>query len=159
MPSRSSLDKKGILASITSRLALPCCSEKSKSEEGFLMNGSVPGFPEKGLSRQEVLAAMEEARGQDFDWRRGRLFSTVYPVDQEIYELLKDAFNLFFTENGLNPTVFPSLRKFENEVVAMTASLLGGDQHVVGNMTLGGSESLLLAVKTARDWARVHLPP
>jgi len=25
------------------------------------MNGSIPGFPEKGLSRQEILAAMEEA--------------------------------------------------------------------------------------------------
>ena len=122
------------------------------------MNGPVPGFPEKGLSRQEILAAMEKARGQDFDWRAGRLFSTVYPVDQEIYELLKEAFNLFFTENGLNPTVFPSLRKFENEVVAMSAALLGGDQQVVGNMTLGGTESLLLAVKTARDWARGHLP-
>jgi len=122
------------------------------------MNGTVPGFPEKGLSRREILSAMQEARGQDYNWRAGRLFSSVYPVDQEIYELLKEAFNMFFTENGLNPTVFPSLRKFENEVIAMSASLLGGDHNVVGNMTLGGTESLLLAVKTARDWARVHMP-
>lgn len=115
-------------------------------------------FPEKGRSKQEILAAMEEARREDFDWRHGRIFSTVYPVDQQLYELLKEAFNMFFTENGLNPSVFPSLRRFETEVVAMCAALLGGDEQTVGCMTLGGTESLLLAVKTARDWARENLP-
>jgi glutamate/tyrosine decarboxylase-like PLP-dependent enzyme len=40
----------------------------------------------------------------------------------------------------------------------MTASLLGGDSSVCGNMTTGGTESLLMAVKTARDWARKHRP-
>lgn len=122
------------------------------------MDIQVDGFPQRGRSRQEILAAMEEARQEDFDWRRGRIFSTVYPVDQQVYELLNDAFNMFFTENGLNPSVFPSLRKFETEVVAMSAALLGGDERTVGNMTLGGTESLLLAVKTARDWAREKLP-
>lgn len=122
------------------------------------MKERIQAFPANGLPREEILAAMEKARAQDFNWRAGKIFSTVYPVDQEIYTLLKEAFNMFFTENGLNPSVFPSLRKFETEVVAMTAALLGGDEHTVGNITLGGSESLLLAVKTARDWAREHLP-
>jgi glutamate/tyrosine decarboxylase-like PLP-dependent enzyme len=40
----------------------------------------------------------------------------------------------------------------------MTARLLGGDASVVGNMTAGGTDSILAAVKTARDWARVHRP-
>jgi glutamate/tyrosine decarboxylase-like PLP-dependent enzyme len=59
---------------------------------------------------------------------------------------------MYFSENGLNPTAFPSLRKFETEVVAMTASLLGGGPRTVGNMTTGGTESIMMAVKTARDW-------
>jgi len=65
---------------------------------------------------------------------------------------------LFFSENALNPTVFPSLRRMETEVVAMTAALLGGDEHTVGNMTSGGTESLLMAVLTAREWGRAHKP-
>jgi glutamate/tyrosine decarboxylase-like PLP-dependent enzyme len=65
---------------------------------------------------------------------------------------------MFFSENGLNPTAFPSLRKFETEVVRMALSLLNGDGETVGNMTSGGTESILMAVKTARDWARGKYP-
>lgn len=62
---------------------------------------------------------------------------------------------MFFSENGLNPMVFPSLKRFEAKVVAMTADLLGGDEETVGNMTSGG-ENILMAVLTARDWARAR---
>ncbi len=101
---------------------------------------------------------MRAARDRDIQWQRGRVFGLVYHINDEIDELLKEASNLFFSENGLNPTAFPSLRKFETEVVAMTASLLGGDAQTAGNLTSGGTESLLCAVKTARDWARVNHP-
>lgn len=115
-------------------------------------------FPTTGRSREDVLGTMRAARDHDIKWQRGRAFGLVYHISEEIDQLLKDAFTMFFSENGLNPTAFPSLRKFESEVVAMTASLLGGDSKVCGNMTTGGTESLLMAVKTARDWARIHSP-
>jgi len=115
-------------------------------------------LPQSGRSRDEVLDTMRAVRDHDIQWQRGRVFGLVYHISEEIDELLKEAFTMFFSENGLNPTAFPSLRKFESEVVAMTASLLGGDSDVCGNMTTGGTESLLMAVKTARDWARKHHP-
>lgn len=115
-------------------------------------------FPKQGIPRDEVLASMRAARDRDAQWQRGRVFGLVYHVNEEIDELLKEASNLFFSENGLNPTAFPSLRKFETEIVAMTASLLGGDASIAGNVTSGGTESLLCAVKTARDWARINRP-
>jgi len=115
-------------------------------------------LPQSGRSREEVLDTMRAVRDHDIQWQRGRVFGLVYHISEEIDELLKEAFTMFFSENGLNPTAFPSLRKFESEVVAMTASLLGGDSNVCGNMTTGGTESLLMAVKTARDWARKHHP-
>jgi len=40
----------------------------------------------------------------------------------------------------------------------MSAGLLGGDDQVVGNMTSGGTESILMAVKTAREWGKAHRP-
>ncbi len=42
----------------------------------------------------------------------------------------------------------------EAEVVRMTASMLNGGPSTVGTMTSGGTESILLAVKAARDRAR-----
>jgi glutamate/tyrosine decarboxylase-like PLP-dependent enzyme len=115
-------------------------------------------LPPEKKPPEEVLASMRRARDHDVKWREGKAWCLVYHAGDDIADLLKKAYTLFFSENGLNPMAFPSLKKFEAEVVAMTASLLGGDSQTVGNMTTGGTESLLMAVKTARDWARVHKP-
>ena len=122
------------------------------------MSPATISLPVRGSSRKDVLARMRAARDHDLDWKQGRVFSLVYHVNEEIDSLLKEAYTLFFSENGLNPTAFPSIKKFESEVIAMSASLLGGDEHTCGNITTGGTESLLLAVKTARDWARLQHP-
>ena len=67
-------------------------------------------------------------------------------------------FHAFMHENALNPMVFPSLRRFETEIVSMVANMLHGNSAVVGNVTSGGTESILMAVKTYRDRARVLFP-
>jgi sphinganine-1-phosphate aldolase len=64
----------------------------------------------------------------------------------------------FMHENALNPLVFPSLRQFEVETVAMVADMLHGDSQCVGSVTSGGTESILMAVKTYRDRARKLYP-
>ncbi len=115
-------------------------------------------FPTEGETKESLLAQMQTLREQDVRWEDGRVFGLVYDAGDLVKELLKEAYTLFFSENGLNPTAFPSLRQFETEVVGMAIDLLGGDERAAGNMTTGGTESLLMAVKTARDWARVHMP-
>ncbi|MBT3337483.1 MAG: aspartate aminotransferase family protein [Anaerolineae bacterium] len=115
-------------------------------------------FPSKKRSKEDVLATMRAARDHDVQWQQGKAFGLIYHIDEAVDALLQEAFTMFFAENGLNPTAFPSLKKFETEVVAMTASLLGGDAQVSGNMTSGGTESLLCAVVTAREWARAKRP-
>lgn len=111
-------------------------------------------LPTRGVPEEDILKQMEEAADHDVRWRDGRVFSLVFDPGQEILELSKKAYTTFFSENGLNPAAFPSLRKFEIEVVSMVASILGGDADVVGNMTSGGTESILMAVKTARERGR-----
>lgn len=111
-------------------------------------------FPQTRKTKEEILASMRRARDHDAQWHNGRVFGLVYHISDEIDDLLKEAYTMFFSENGLNPTAFPSLSKFENEIVAMASNLLGGDDKVAGTMTSGGTESLLMAVKTARDYAR-----
>src|SRR3972149_41342 len=112
----------------------------------------------QGRSKTEVLDQMKAARDHDVRWREGRVFSLVFNAGDEVHDVLKEAYTLFFAENGLNPTAFPSLKKFETEVVSMVATLLSGDEQVVGNLTTGGTESLLMAVLTARQSARAHRP-
>lgn len=115
-------------------------------------------LPGQGLSRDEVFRRMKELRASDFNWREGHTWSLVYHAGDDTTELIKEAYAMFIHENGLGPMAFPSLRRMEAEVVAMSAALLGGDGEVVGNMTSGGSESILMAVKTARDRARAERP-
>lgn len=115
-------------------------------------------FPKKGSSTEEVFSQMEEFRAKDIDWKHGRAFSLVYHVNDEHYDFVKKAHNMFFSENGLNPMAFKSLRKFEHESVRMCADLFHGDKNTVGVLTSGGTESLLMAIKTYRDRARKTKP-
>jgi sphinganine-1-phosphate aldolase len=54
--------------------------------------------------------------------------------------------------------MYPSIGRLEKEVVSSIAELLRADDEVVGNMTSGGTESILMAIKAARDWARENRP-
>jgi len=103
-----------------------------------------------------VLRALKSRHQEDANWREGRTFSLVYYAGDEVKRLLEESYTEFMAENGLSPLAFPSLRRFEAEVLAMCASIFNGDANVCGTMTSGGTESVLMAVKTARDWAKAE---
>ena len=113
-------------------------------------------LPQRGLPRADVLDRMREMKNADADWRGGKTFSLVYPAGPEVDDLLREANLLYLYENALNPFRFPSLRQMEVEVVEMTTDLLNGGEAAAGAMTSGGTESILLAAKTARDRARAE---
>ena len=115
-------------------------------------------IPERGLSREAVFERLELYRKDDTPWREGRTWAYVYDPGPEAESVIKDAFVSYLGENGLDPTAFPSALRMENEVVAMAARHLHGDENVVGSFTSGGTESLICAVKAARDWAREKRP-
>lgn len=115
-------------------------------------------IPQTGLDRDALFKRMQQYRAQDTNWRSGKAFCLVYHPGDERAALIKDAYNLFFSENALNPSAFPSLRRFESEVVGMASALLHGNGETEGTMTSGGTESILLAVKTAKEWAKVNMP-
>lgn len=115
-------------------------------------------FPKKGTPREQITARMKEYRDKDADSANPKLFSLVYFTRPDILDVAKEAYTAFFSENALNPMAFPSLRRMESDVVAMTLSMLNAPDGAAGTMSSGGSESLLLAVKTARDWARAERP-
>ena len=115
-------------------------------------------IPSKGIPKEQLLSKMQAMREKDADWRAGKTWSLVYFAGEEHTDFLKKAHNMFFSENGLSPLAFPSLKTFENDVISMAASMLGGDGKTAGTMTTGGTESILMAMKAYRQWARVNRP-
>ncbi|MGI5245681.1 pyridoxal phosphate-dependent decarboxylase family protein [Dactylosporangium sp. CA-139066] len=107
---------------------------------------------DKGVPADEVLAQLRGMRGHDLPTHGGRLFAYVYdPALDGLDELAAAAHAMSAHVNGLDPTAFPSLLAMENDLVGAAARVLGGDERTVGSVTSGGTESLILAVKAARD--------
>jgi glutamate/tyrosine decarboxylase-like PLP-dependent enzyme len=115
-------------------------------------------IPRNGLSREDVLAALQSFKSYDMDWKAGKVWAYVYNPGDEVRQLMSEAYNMFLSENCLDPSVFPSVLKMETDVVRMIANLLRGGEGAVGHVTSGGTESIMLALKTARDKARFERP-
>lgn len=114
---------------------------------------------EHGWSKDQIFATLTALKAGDLPTQGGRAFAYVYDGgERAAAELANAAYAMFLPANGLDPTAFPSLLHLENEVVGFAARHLGGGPEAAGNFTSGGTESLILAVKTAREWARVHRP-
>lgn len=110
------------------------------------------------MKSAKLLKVLDEARASDASWKNGRTWSLVYYAGKKHTEQLLDVYKRFYAENALSPGAFPSLAKFEREVVKIMADLLDGSGKATGTMTSGGTESILLAVKTHRDWFRSKHP-
>lgn len=137
-------------------------------EEGLKpYRGRVPSFerlPEQGRSREEVLHELREMETREAErWRDGLVSGAVYNGDPEHIEFLNHVYALHSQSNPLHADLWPSATKFEAEVIAMTANMLGAveanagrpaEEHICGSVSSGGTESILLAMKTYRDWAR-----
>jgi sphinganine-1-phosphate aldolase len=115
-------------------------------------------IPDNGIPEEKLMKEMEELRQDDTNWREGKVWSLVYHATDKHTEMLKKAYTMFFSKNALSPMAFPSLRKFETEVISMAVDLFNGDKRCCGSMTSGGTESILMAIKTYRDWARDKFP-
>jgi len=123
-------------------------------------------IPAKGRPREDILKEMEElASREESRWKDGFVSGAVYHGDQEHINFLNKVYAINSQSNPLHSDLWPSTTKFESEIVSMTANMLGaavagsgsdsGGQ-VCGTVTSGGTESILLAIKTYRDRARIR---
>ena len=110
-------------------------------------------LPSSGQSKQEILDTLAGMRDRDVRWQEGRTFGMVYDAGPEAHEVLEAVAAMFLHDNALNTLAFPSLGRIQSEVVGIVAELLHGPE-ASGFMTSGGTESVLLAVKAARERCR-----
>ncbi len=112
----------------------------------------------------DILARLDELRSADAPTHGGHVLSYVYDSGlAELDELAARAVRAVQPVNGLDPTTFSSVAALERELIGFVRGLVHGDRAdgdqdvVVGTVTTGGTESCLLAVKTARDaWLATH---
>ncbi|ANP47682.1 aminotransferase class V-fold PLP-dependent enzyme [Candidatus Viadribacter manganicus] len=111
-------------------------------------------LPERGAPWSELEPRMRELAKGDVKWRDGRTGMYIFNAGEDVARVKKEAYAMFCEENGLGPAAFPSLAQMEREVVAAGISLLNAPPGAAGAMSSGGTDSIFLAVKTARDHAR-----
>lgn len=112
-----------------------------------------PRLPERGEAWPALRERLAALASQDVDWRARRAAVYVFHPGEDVLEVAKQAYALYQSENALGPAAFPSLRRMESDVVSIAVGLLHGPAEATGNITSGGTESILLAVKSCRDAA------
>jgi sphinganine-1-phosphate aldolase len=121
-------------------------------------------IPDSGRDREDILREMREMQAlEEARWGKGFASGCVYNGDNDHIDFLNEAYAINSQSNPLHADVWPSAVKFESEIVAMTANMLGAGlsgaqpgtpDEICGVVSSGGTESILLAMKTYRDYAR-----
>jgi sphinganine-1-phosphate aldolase len=132
-------------------------------------NGAPPAkydaLPKKGRAPDDILRELRAvARVEDARWQDGHVSGTYYHGGAEHYAFLNRVFALFSHVNLLQRDMCPSGTRFEGEIVAMTANMLGAaeararnaDDQVCGAITSGGTESIILPMLAYREQARAE---
>ena len=113
-------------------------------------------IPATGMSTQQISHAFDDVSGNDVRWRDGKAFSLAYNAGPDVLQVAQDAYDRFGGANALNTAAFPSLRQMQSEVLDMVGVWLGSPTDAAGYFTSGGTESILMAVKAARDQFRAE---
>lgn len=128
--------------------------EQAKQDIGVTVNSNnikyMKALPSEGLEETAIISKISEMKS--VKWDNGMVSGVVYHGGEEYKKFLMRVFGQFAWTNPLHFDLFPKIRNMEIEIVKMAGNMFQGDELVMGNVTYGGTESLLLACKTYRDW-------
>lgn len=110
-------------------------------------------IPEKGVGENLLLKTLSKySKRENVAWEQGKVSGAVYFGDEPLLSFYEKLYHMVSQTNALHPDIWPSLPKFEREIVSMASSLMKGDEGVRGAVSSGGTESIMLAMKTYRDY-------
>ncbi|KAJ3379471.1 hypothetical protein HDU84_006627 [Entophlyctis sp. JEL0112] len=111
-------------------------------------------LPAQGLPHSAVIKELVRLKDLDkVDWNAGKVSGAIYHGGEDVNKLITEAFGMYTVSNPLHPEIFPGVRQMEAEVVSMVLRMYNAPEGAAGSMTSGGTESLLMAIKTYRDMA------
>ena len=121
-------------------------------------------IPDSGLSHTNILKIMTDLqKTEKTKWKNGYVSGAVYHGDEKHINFLNKIYAINSQSNPLHSDLWPSNTKFEAEIVSMASKMLGADvardkknnkEEICGTVTSGGTESILLALKSYRDMAK-----
>jgi hypothetical protein len=103
-------------------------------------------LPHVGMKHIEVLDIMrKETNSESIRIRDGKISGAVYHGEGTKHQdLLNEAFGMYSLSNPLHADLYPSVMKFEAEIVSMTSSLVRGTCNTVVGSTTSVSFIILL---------------
>lgn len=115
-------------------------------------------LPSSGMGKEQLEVELKKLyeMGDDTDWQSGKVSGAIYHGGKDMGELLSSAYSLFSLSNPLHPDVFPGVRKMEAEVVQMVLNMFNAPLTGGGTTTSGGTESILMACKAARERGKLE---
>lgn len=106
----------------------------------------------------EIEDQLKSFKKEDCDWESGKVPGYTYKAGPDVDYVIREAYQLFFGENALGKNAYKSVTKLETAVVEYCLQLFNHDQTGAGLFTSGGTESIFLAVKSARERAKAQNP-
>lgn len=100
---------------------------------------------ERGLSREAVLALLQEKKLADLAYHRILSSMCTYP-----HEIAVHAHMMFLESNLGDSGLFPGTKEMEEKVIQMVGSLLGAE-NACGYVSTGGTESNIQAIRAVRN--------
>lgn len=150
------LSAPGVRGQVTKQIqdALAGLDEKMLPKAGTTRYQNLPST---GMGKEELNSELKKlnAMGDGEDWQSGKVSGAIYHGGKEMGELLSSAYSLFSLSNPLHPDIFPGVRKMEAEVVQMVLNMFHAPINGGGTTTSGGTESILMACKAARDRGKI----
>lgn len=131
---------------------LEILKEKFKPYSNFV---SFKELPKQGISREEIIRIIKDfIIKEDKKWKEGYISGCVYHGEDSHIAFANEVYSIASQVNPLHPDVWPSSIKFEREIIEMSKRIFNANEEVSGSVTSGGTESIFLAMKVYRDYAR-----
>ncbi|TNE34976.1 MAG: aspartate aminotransferase family protein [Alphaproteobacteria bacterium] len=128
-------------------------------KKGNPMTTTRSAFPEGGQNWPELQREIRNRAAGDLDWEHGRTPLFVFRNDQETYEIGRNAYFECFSENALGrKRAFFGIASMERDVLDYGLSLFNAPESGEGAFTTGGTESIFIAMKAAREAYRHKHP-
>lgn len=125
-------------------------------EELVRLQRLTPGSAPSKEGMANAVVTDEDGEGEDgtLAWKNGKVSGAVYHGGQDLSDLIAEAIKLFLVSNPLHPDLFSGVRRMEAEIISMCLRMYNAPSTACGTTTSGGTESILMACKAYRDWAR-----